>query len=242
MRLRVSERSDKSVLAGHTRQDDAVVITHAALTQAYDLARTALMAGTHVVLTHPAIMAAFGEELAQLATAMGATVRYEAAVTPGLGALEWVALRQSISRLVLAAPGPAQAVLQRMTQHGEDVYTASRALGRTDVPHDALFAQRAAAFNAAAFGAWLTPASMTQLRLEEVTQADIRLSLRLGCRLVWAAVMTAEGVTLGPHLVPQDSALAQAGATTAGQEWKLVLAGNLNNHADIFTSLGQDHP
>ncbi|GGD62614.1 homoserine dehydrogenase [Erythrobacter arachoides] len=206
---------------------------------ALTLARKTLAAGKGLVTANKAMIAHHGMELAALAEANGAPLRYEAAVAGGIPAIKGLAegaAANRIERIYGILNGTCNFILSEMAATGRDfadVLAEAQALGfaeadpgfdieGTDAAH------KLAILAAIAFGTALDFASVDVTGIARIRAGDIAQARALGyvIRLIGIADCDLAGQEAGgeaqlfqrvaPYLVPVDHPLAGVtGATNA---------------------------
>ena len=193
--------------------------------------RTALAAGKHVVTANKAMLAHHGQELAELAEAHGAALRFEAAVAGGIPIVKALGeglAANAITRVMGVMNGTCNYILTEMEARGADyavMLEEAQRLGYAEA--DPSFdvggidaAHKLALLAALAFGARVDFGGVQIEGIERVTAADIVQARDMGfrIRLLGVARMTPEGLEqrMTPCLVPAQSSLGRlTGVTNA---------------------------
>ncbi|MCB5409894.1 homoserine dehydrogenase [Pseudogemmobacter faecipullorum] len=184
----------------------------------------ALRAGKHVVSANKALLAHYGQPLAELAEANGVALRYEAAVAGGIpvikSLLEGLAGNR-IKRVMGVMNGTCNYILTRMQSAGlpyETVFEEARQLGylEADPNLDVGGIDAGHKLSLLASIAFGTKVSFDNVELEgigNVSIDDITLADDMGYRikLLGVAQMSGRGLEqrMTPCLVPADSPLGQ---------------------------------
>lgn len=184
----------------------------------------ALRAGKHVVSANKALLAHYGQPLAELAEASGVALRYEAAVAGGIpvikSLLEGLAGNR-IKRVMGVMNGTCNYILTRMQSAGlpyETVFEEARQLGylEADPNLDVGGIDAGHKLSLLASIAFGTKVSFDNVELEgigNVSIDDITLADDMGYRikLLGVAQMSGRGLEqrMTPCLVPADSPLGQ---------------------------------
>jgi homoserine dehydrogenase len=200
---------------------------------AFELVRSALLRGKHVVTANKALLAARGEEIFRLAREKGVDVYYEAAVCGGVPIIR--TLREAlasdrINSLHGIVNGTTNFILTAMAEQGEPIGTAlaeAQRLGYAEADPtldvtggDA--AQKLCVLAQLAFGARLSPADVLTEGIMALEPEDFRWAREFGYALKLLAVARrrppAEGTPPGapdqlearvhPAFIPQGSLLA----------------------------------
>ncbi|MFT6911687.1 MAG: homoserine dehydrogenase [Paracoccaceae bacterium] len=197
----------------------------------------ALASGKDVVTANKALLAVHGRELATLAEANGATIRFEAAVAGGIPVMK--ALTEGLSgnrmtRVMGVMNGTCNYILTRMESAGlpyEEVFEEAKQLGYLEADPtldvggiDA--GHKLALLAAVAFGTQVNFGAMELEGIERISIEDIRHADDMGYRikLLGIAQMTERGLEqrMSPCLVSAHAPLGQLeGATNM-----VVLEGN----------------
>ena len=189
----------------------------------------ALKAGKDVVTANKALLAHHGQELAQLAEANGATIRFEAAVAGGIPVIK--ALGESlagneVTRVMGVMNGTCNYILTRMEGAHlpyDDVFREADKLGYLEADPtldvggiDA--GHKLALLAALAFGTQVDFGAMDIEGIEQVSIEDIEQAAELGYRikLLGVAQMSGRGLEqrMSPCLVPATSPLGQLEGAT----------------------------
>ncbi len=208
------------------REDvDVVVELIGGLDPAHQLVETALNGGKPVVTGNKALLARFGGDLADLASARGVDLLYEAAVGSAIPVIR--PLRESlagerISRVTGIVNGTTNFILSAMAHEGasyEEALTEAKSLGLAEADPSADVegadaAAKAAILASLAFGANVVVGDVHCEGITHVTQSDVRYASQLG--YVIKALAVAErvdgasniSVRVHPALVPAGHPLA----------------------------------
>lgn len=218
--------------AADTPIDVVVELVGGADGPALTLARRTLGAGKALVTANKAMIAHHGMELAALAEAQGAPLRYEAAVAGGIPAIKGLAEGAAANRIEQVQGvlnGTCNFILTEMAGSGRDfaeVLAEAQALGFAEA--DPTFdvegtdaAHKLAILAALAFGTRIDFAAVETVGIARIRAADIAQARTLGyvIRLVGMADRQADGSLfqrVAPCLVPHGHPLAAVtGATNA---------------------------
>ncbi|SES66572.1 homoserine dehydrogenase [Oceanicella actignis] len=189
----------------------------------------ALSAGKHVVTANKAMLARHGQELAELAEAAGAALRFEAAVAGGIPVVKALTeglAANRVERVMGVMNGTCNYILTQMERTGADyaeVLAEAQRLGYAEA--DPAFdvggvdaAHKLALLAAAAFGTRVDFEGVAIEGIERISLADIRAARDMGYRikLLGVARMTEDGLEqrMTPCLVPAASALGQLDGVT----------------------------
>ncbi len=184
----------------------------------------ALKAGKDVVTANKALLAHHGQELAELAEANGAILRFEAAVAGGIPVIK--ALTEGLAgndmdRVMGVMNGTCNYILTRMQSAGlpyADVFAEADALGYLEADPtldvggiDA--GHKLALLASVAFGTQVSFAGVELEGIERITIDDIHQAADMGYRikLLGVAQMSGRGLEqrMSPCLVPETSPLGQ---------------------------------
>ena len=202
---------------------DIVVEAMGGVDLAYELVRTALEQGKHVVTANKALLATHGGELVALAQGKGVRLEYEAAVA---GAIPIVKpLRESLAgdrvRKVLGIlNGTTNFILTKMAEEGRDfadVLAEAQEAGYAEADptadvggHDA--AAKAAILAGLAFDATVTLEQVFTEGITGITATDLAHAQRMGYVIKLLGIAedygTEIGVRVHPALLPRDHPLA----------------------------------
>ncbi len=189
-----------------------------------DATRAALEAGKDVVTANKAMMALHGHELAEIAEAKGACLRYEAGVAgaiPAIKALTEALAANEIERVLGVMNGTCNYILTRMQSAGlsyDEVFAEAAKLGYLEADPtldvggiDA--GHKLAILASIAFGAKVNFEGVHLEGIERITIEDINRAADMGYRvkLLGVAQMTGRGLEqrMTPCLVPANSPLGQ---------------------------------
>lgn len=186
--------------------------------------QAALNAGKHVVTANKAMLAHYGQELAELAEAKGLALNYEAAVAGGIPIIK--ALREGlaankISRVMGVMNGTCNYILTRMENAGlpyETVFKEADDLGYLEADPtldvggiDA--AHKLALLSSIAYGTQVDFDGVELEGIERISKTDIEHAADMGYRikLLGLTQMHADGLgqSMRPCLVPANSPLGQ---------------------------------
>ena len=230
---RYAWEDDMTLLAERPGVDVVVELVGGADGPALALARRALGAGKGLVTANKAMIAHHGMELAELAEAKGAPLKFEAAVAGGIPVIKGLregAAANAIGRIYGILNGTCNYILSTMERTGRDfaeVLGEAQALGYAEA--DPSFdiegvdaAHKLAILAAIAFGSRIDFASMHVAGISRIRAADIAQAAALGyvIRLIGLADCDpADGQLfqrVQPCLVPRAHPLAAVdGATNA---------------------------
>ncbi|MFS0773536.1 homoserine dehydrogenase [Sphingomonas sp. 1P08PE] len=220
---------DTSALATQPDVDVVAEVIGGSDGPALTLARSTLAAGRGLVTANKAMLAHHGQELAELAEANGAALKFEAAVAGGIpvikGLREGTAANQ-ITRVYGILNGTCNFILSKMEAEGRDfaeVLAEAQALGYAEA--DPTFdidgidaAHKLAILASIAFGTRPAFAGVAAQGIRHVLGADIAEAASLGhrVRLVGLAEAGPHGLfqRVHPHLVPLDHPLAHVTGST----------------------------
>jgi len=187
------------------------------------LVQKALASGKHVVTANKAMLAASGQDLAEIAEAHGLTIGFEAAVAgaiPIVKALRETLAGNRIDRIYGILNGTCNYILTTMRETGRDfnvVLAEAQAAGYAEA--DPTFdvdgidaAHKLAVLTGAAFGARVDFAGVHVEGIRRVTSMDIQFAQELGYRikLLGLARETRHGIEqrVHPCMVPLDTPIA----------------------------------
>ncbi|MCW5719049.1 MAG: homoserine dehydrogenase [Bauldia sp.] len=191
--------------------------------------RAALHAGKHVVTANKAMLAASGQDLAEIAENRGLTLAYEAAVAgaiPIVKALRETLAGNSVTRLYGILNGTCNYILTRMEAEGLDFASCLREaqqLGYAEADpafdiegYDA--AHKLAILTSIAFGTQIDAEAVYVEGIKSITPADLEAADELGYRLklLGIASRTATGIEqrVHPAMVPKSSLIASIDGVT----------------------------
>jgi len=239
---------DMTAMAAREDVDLVVELVGGSDGPALTLARNALRLGKGLVSANKAMIAHHGMELAALAEANGAPLRFEAAVAGGIpvikGLREGVAANQ-VNRIYGILNGTCNYILSTMEDTGRDfseVLAEAQAKGFAEA--DPTFdiegtdaAHKLSILSAIAFGSRIDFASVEVSGISRILAADIAQAEALGYVIRLIGMAEAEGGRLfqrvQAHLVPFDNLLAHVdGATNA-----VVVEGNFSGRL-LFQGAG----
>jgi homoserine dehydrogenase len=208
------------------REDvDIVIELIGGLDPARQLVEAALNAGRPVITGNKALLARVGGQLADLASARGVDLLYEAAVASAIPVIR--PLRESLAgerivRVMGIVNGTTNFILSRMAQGGEtydESLAEAQRLGLAEADptadvegYDA--AAKAAILASLAFGADVTVDDVHREGITDVTDSDVRYAAQLGYVIKPLAVAERVGngssisVRVHPAVVPSDHPLA----------------------------------
>ena len=191
---------------------------------AKDAVEAAIASGKDVVTANKAMLAMYGQTLAEQAESAGRVIRFEAAVAGGIPVIK--ALNEGlagndVTRVMGVMNGSCNYILTRMESAGltyEEVFAEADGLGYLEADPqldvggiDA--AHKLAILSAIAFGTQVDFAGIALEGIESVTIEDINHAADMGfkIKLLGSAQMTARGLeqSMAPCLVPASSPLGQ---------------------------------
>ena len=188
---RYAWEDDMTLLAERPGVDEVVELVGGADGPALALARRALGAGKGLVTANKAMIAHHGMELAELAEAKGAPLKFEAAVAGGIPVIKGLregAAANAIGRIYGILNGTCNYILSTMERTGRDfaeVLGEAQALGYAEA--DPSFdiegvdaAHKLAILAAIAFGSRIDFASMHVAGISRIRAADIAQAAALG--------------------------------------------------------------
>ena len=216
-------------LARHDGIDVVVELVGGSDGPALALARATLGAGKALVTANKAMLAHHGLELAEMAEAAGAALKFEAAVAGGIPVIKGLregAAANEIARVTGILNGTCNFILSKMEAEGRDfaeVLSEAQALGYAEA--DPTFdidgidaAHKLSILASIAFGTRPALASVAATGIRHVLGADIAEAAALGyrVRLVGVAEAGPHGLfqRVHPHLVPLDHPLAHVTGST----------------------------
>jgi homoserine dehydrogenase len=241
----VSARSrdkDRGVsLADYAWEDDPVALARRADIDVYvelmggadgaarDSVQAAIATGKDVVTANKAMLALYGQSLAEAAEAEGHVIRFEAAVAGGIPVVKALTeglAGNEITRVMGVMNGTCNYILTRMEDAGlsyQDVFAEAEALGYLEADPtldvggiDA--GHKLALLASIAYGTQVNFAAMDIEGIERISIEDIRQAADMGYRikLLGVAQLTGRGLEsrMSPCLVPADSPLGQLQAAT----------------------------
>lgn len=207
---------------------DLVVELIGGLDPARQLVEAALNAGRPVVTGNKALLARVGGELAELASARGVDLLYEAAVASAIPVIR--PLRESLAgerivRVMGIVNGTTNFILSRMANGGatyDDALAEAQRLGLAEADPTADVegfdaAAKAAILASLAFGADVTVDDVYREGITDVTHSDVRYAAQLGYAIKPLAVAervdggSSISVRVHPAVVPSDHPLASVG-------------------------------
>ena len=214
---------DATQLAGREDVDAVVEMIGGSDGPALALARATLVAGKPFVTANKAMLAHHGLELAALAEASGAALKYEASVAGGIPVIEALhdgAAANRIARVYGILNGTSNYILTRMEAEGLSfaaVLADAQANGFAEA--DPSFdvdgidaAHKLSILSALAFGARIDFASVAVEGIRDVAAVDIAYAATLGFRIKLVALAAQDGGALfqrvHPCLVPLAHPLA----------------------------------
>ncbi|MDP1028295.1 homoserine dehydrogenase [Sphingomonas sp. KR1UV-12] len=220
---------DTSALATHERVDVVAEVIGGSDGPALTLARSTLGGGRGFVTANKAMLAHHGQELAELAEANGAALKFEAAVAGGIPVIKGLregTAANAIARVYGILNGTCNFILSKMEAEGRDfaeVLAEAQALGYAEA--DPTFdidgidaAHKLAILATIAFGTRPAFGEVAVQGIRHVLGADIAEAAALGhrVRLVGLAEAGANGLfqRVHPHLVPFDHPLAHVTGST----------------------------
>ena len=214
---------DMTALASEADVDVVVELVGGSDGPALTLARKALGGGKGLVTANKAMVAHHGLELAQLAQASGAPMRYEAAVAGGIPVIKGLgegAAANAITRIYGILNGTCNYILSEMESSGADfadTLADAQALGYAEA--DPTFdiegvdaAHKLAILAALSFGAKLDFAGVDTTGISRIRAADIAQARALGYVIRLVGLADRDGDRLfqrvAPYLVPLGHSLA----------------------------------
>ena len=214
---------DMTALASEPDVDVVVELVGGSDGPALTLARKALGGGKGLVTANKAMVAHHGLELAQLAQANGAPMRYEAAVAGGIPVIKGLgegAAANAITRIYGILNGTCNYILSEMEGSGADfadTLADAQALGYAEA--DPTFdiegvdaAHKLAILAALSFGAKLDFAGVDTTGISRIRAADIAQARALGYVIRLVGLADRDGDRLfqrvAPYLVPVGHSLA----------------------------------
>jgi homoserine dehydrogenase len=203
---------------------DVIVELIGGTTDAFELIRSSLQNGKHVITANKALLAERGAELFQLATKHQRHLLFEASVAGGIPIIR--ALREGLvaNRIVSIhgiINGTCNYILTRMNDAGlefKDALAEAKREGYAEADdsldvdgHDT--AHKAAVLAALAYGFWVPPDKLFTEGLRAVEKQDIVYARKLGYGLKLLAIIRADPdgaaeVRVHPTLIPQSHVLA----------------------------------
>ncbi len=203
---------DAMLLASHPQIDAVVELIGGAEGVAYELCKTALQNGKHVITANKALIAHHGVELAEIAEAKCVQLQFEAAVAGGIPIIKLIKeglAANDYQKMIGILNGTCNYILSTMEQTGrgfDDVLSEAQALGYAEA--DPAFdidgidaAHKLCILSAIAFG---THPAISQIYCEgvrEITAEDIAAARSLGytIRLIATTAKHTHGVELRVH-------------------------------------------
>ncbi len=191
--------------------------------------RAALHAGKHVVTANKAMLAASGQDLAEIAENRSLTLAYEAAVAgaiPIVKALRETLAGNRIDRIYGILNGTCNYILTRMEAEGLDFGTCLREAQRLGYAEaDPAFdiegydaAHKLAILTSIAFGTQIDAEAIYVEGIKSITPADLEAADELGYRLklLGIASRTETGIEqrVHPAMVPKSSIIASIDGVT----------------------------
>lgn len=250
---RYAWEDDMTAMAARDDVDVVVELVGGADGPALTLARHALRGGKALVTANKAMIAHHGLELAALAEASGAPLRFEAAVAGGVPVIKGLregAAANAVDRVYGILNGTCNFILSTMEDTGRDFADVlAEAQARGYAEDDPAFdiegtdtAHKLAILSALAFGTRIDFATVETSGISRILAADIAQADALGyvIRLLGMAEIDFDEAGRGglfqrvqAHLVPFDHPLAHVdGATNA-----LVVEGNFSGRL-LFQGAG----
>ena len=210
--------------------------------KAEDAVRAALTAGKHVVTANKALLAASGQQLAELAEQNGVSLNFEAAAAgaiPIVKTLREALAGNTVRRLYGILNGTSNYILTRMEREGIDFDTCLRDAQRLGYAEaDPSFdiggqdtAHKLAILTAIAFGTRIDAGAVYVEGIAAVTPADLEAADELGysLKLLGIAVMTETGIEqrVHPAMIPKSSPIAAIDGVTNAVAIEADFAGEL---------------
>ena len=191
---------------------------------ALDATRAAIAAGKDVITANKAMLAHFGQELAEAAEAAGRVLRYEAAVAGGIPVIKSLTeglAGNKINRVVGVMNGTCNYILTRMQSAGfsyDQVFQEAADLGYLEADPNLDVGgidagHKLAILSAIAFGTQVNFGGVEMQGIQNISIDDIHQAADLGYRikLLGVARMTEGGLEqrMSPCLVKSTSPIAQ---------------------------------
>ncbi|MCC6736175.1 MAG: homoserine dehydrogenase [Bauldia sp.] len=204
--------------------------------------RAALHAGKHVVTANKAMLAASGQDLAEIAEAHGLTLAFEAAVAgaiPIVKTLRETLAGNSVNRIYGILNGTCNYILTRMEAEELDFDTCLREAQRLGYAEaDPAFdiegydaAHKLAILTSIAFGTQIDAEAIYVEGITSITPADLEAADELGYRLklLGIASRTETGIEqrVHPAMVPKSSTIASIDGVTNAVAVESDYAGQL---------------
>ncbi len=203
---------------------DVIVELIGGTTDAFELIKTALQNGKHVITANKALLAEHGAELFATALKHQRLLLFEASVAGGIPIIR--ALREGlVANRILSIHGiingTCNYILTRMNESGlefKEALAEAKAKGYAEADdsldvdgHDT--AHKAAVLAALAYGFWVPPGQLYTEGLRAVEKQDIVYARKLGYGLKLLAIIKTDAdgaveVRVHPTLIPQANVLA----------------------------------
>ena len=233
---------DPVALASDSEIDVFVELVGGADGPAAEAVRAALSAGKHVVTANKALLAASGQELAELAERNGVSLNYEAAAAasiPIVKTLRETLAGDSVRRIYGILNGTCNYILTRMKREGLDFDACladAQRLGYAEA--DPSFdvdgndsAHKLAILASIAFGTRIDAEAVHVEGISSITTADLEAAEELGyeLKLLAIATQTDAGIEqrVHPAMVPRGSAIAAIDEVTNAVAVEAEFAGQL---------------
>jgi homoserine dehydrogenase len=203
----------------------------------YDLTKSAIERGKHIVTANKEMIAKHGAEIFSLAHRHNVTVLFEAAVGGGIpliSTLQRGLQANEISKVAGILNGTTNYILSAMEQHGQsfpDALADAQRLGFAEAnPTDDIegfdVAYKISILASLAFGSFVDVTSVYRQGISQITDADIRIAREFGYRIKMIGfARRGEGcldVRAHPMLVPLQHPLASVG----GANNAIFISGN----------------
>jgi homoserine dehydrogenase len=203
----------------------------------YDLTKSAIEHGKHIVTANKEMIAKHGAEIFSLANRHNVTVLFEAAVGGGIpliSTLQRGLQANEISKVAGILNGTTNYILSGMEQHGQsfpDALAEAQRLGFAEAnPTDDIegfdVAYKISILASLAFGSFVDVTSVYRQGISQITDADIRIAREFGYRIKMIGfARRGEGcldVRAHPMLVPLQHPLASVG----GANNAIFISGN----------------
>ncbi len=203
---------------------DVIVELIGGTTEAFELIKTALQSGKHVITANKALLAEHGAELFAIALKHQKHLLFEASVAGGIPIIR--ALREGlVANHILSVHGiingTCNYILTRMNESGlefKDALAEAKEKGYAEADdsldvdgHDT--AHKAAVLAALAYGFWVPPGQLYTEGLRAIEKQDIVYARKLGYALKLLAIIKTDSdgaveVRVHPTLIPEKNPLA----------------------------------
>lgn len=199
-------------LVGHT-DVDAVVELIGGLHPALEIARSALTQGKHHISANKDLIATYGQELLELATAQNRAVLFEAAVMAGVPVIKLIAhglAGHHINGLYGIVNGTCNYILDRMAQDHLDFQTAlkeaqDKGYAEPDPSNDLHgkdAAYKLAILSTLSFGSFVAPKEIFTEGISHISQDDIAFARSMNLTIKLLAVAKKDKDRLEAHVHP----------------------------------------